>query len=328
MVYDCFTFFNELDLLEIRLNVLSGVVDRFVLVEAGETHTGKPKAFLFEENQARFAAFADRIVYVRIDRFPAEYCPWERECFQRNEIKRGLVGAKDDDIILISDLDEIPRPELVEKYSRKPGVWFFNMRAFGFYLNWEDVRCRNMCGTKMLSYKDLRTGFNGVETFYNEFLPPSVNEGTTVSKIRRRAFPASKGGERRLRNSGWHFTCLGGAAALVVKMRAVAPHRGFDPDDPSLTVEKVERLFAKGQGPALKMNCFAVPIDKSFPKYLVENLDRYRHLVFVETDEYRRIMRWPRFFRSLQGRLIQLFEIVVPARVHDWLHLLRVKLSL
>ena len=56
MTYDCFSFFNELDLLEIRLNVLKDAVDKFVLVEAGETHSGKPKPLYFKENEARFAA--------------------------------------------------------------------------------------------------------------------------------------------------------------------------------------------------------------------------------------------------------------------------------
>lgn len=327
MIYDCFTFFNELDLLEIRLNVLKDVVDKFVLVEAGETHTGKPKAFVYDENKARFAAFADRIIYVRIASFPLGFNSWERECYQRNEILRGLVAAEDDDVVMISDLDEIPRPELVAEYAKKPGVWSFNMRSFGFYLNWEDVRCRNMCGTKMLSYRDLTTGFDGEETFYNEFLPQSVNEGTTVSKIRRRTFPLSRGVERRLRDSGWHFTCLGGAAALQAKMKAVAPHPGFDPEDPSLTVEKIDALLAKGRGPALKMNCFAVPIDSTYPRYLLENLDRYSHLVFAETPEYRRKVRWARIGRTIQGRLIQLFERIVPARLHNLLHVIRVKLT-
>ena len=54
MVYDCFSFFNELDLLEIRLNVLKDVVDKFVLVEATRTHTGRPKPLYYEENKARF----------------------------------------------------------------------------------------------------------------------------------------------------------------------------------------------------------------------------------------------------------------------------------
>ena len=327
MIYDCFTFFNELDLLEIRLNVLRDVVDRFVLVEAGETHTGKRKPLYFRENAARFAAFADRIVYVSFDRFPEGYGPWERECHQRNEILKGLSDAAPDDVVLVSDLDEIPRPELVAEYARKPGVWSFNMRSFGFYLNWEDVRCRTMCGTKMLAYRNLLTGFDGEETFYNEFLPQSVNAGTTVSKIRRRAFPKSRGGERRLPHAGWHFTCLGGAAALLVKMRAVAPHHGFDPDDPALTVGRLQVLLEKGQGPALKMNCFAVPMDASYPAYLLQNQDRYRHLIFQETPAYRRAVRWARLARTVQGRLIQAFERLVPARVHNFLHLIRVRLA-
>ena len=327
MVYDCFTFFNELDLLEIRLNVLKDVVDKFVLVEAGETHTGKIKPFLYKENSTRFAPFEDRIIYVNIERFPLGYSPWERECYQRNEILKGLGDAKDTDIVLISDLDEIPRPELVAEYAQKPGVWSFNMRSFGFYLNWEDVRSRNMCGTKMLSFHDLKTGFDGIETFYNEFLPPSLNVGTTVSKIRRRNFPTARGGQKRLHNAGWHFTCLGGASAILTKMKAVAPHAGFDPDDPTLTVEKINALLEKGQGPALKMNCFAVPIDSSYPRYLIENQDRYSHLIFTETTDYRRNVRWARIGRTVQGRLIQLFERIVPARLHNLLHVIRVKLT-
>lgn len=327
MIYDSFTFFNELDLLEIRLNVLSDVIDRFVLVEAGETHTGKGKPFFYHENLDRFKKFENRIVCVRIDRFPEGLGPWERECFQRNAILKGLTDASDDDVILISDLDEIPRPELVAKYSKLRGVWTFNMRSFGFYLNWEDVRCHNMCGTKMLTLRDLKTAFSGDQTVYDEFLPESVNQGNTVSKLRRRPFPASKGGETILRNSGWHFTCLGGAAAVVTKMRAVAPHHGFDPDDPDLTEKKVNELLAKGQGPALKMNCFAVPIDESFPAYLIENVGLYKHLIFNETAEYRRNIRLPRMVRTVQGRLIQIIERMIPRTVHRWLHAVRIRLT-
>ena len=110
MTYDCFPFFNELDLLEIRLNVLKDVVDRFVLVEAGETHTGKTKPFCFAANRDRFAAFADRIVYRRIEKFPAGHGAWWNENYQRNEISKVLseIGVRDEDDILISDLDEIP----------------------------------------------------------------------------------------------------------------------------------------------------------------------------------------------------------------------------
>ena len=67
MIYDCFTFFNELDLLEIRLNTLNDVVDRFVIAEATRTYMGKRKELLFERNRERYAAFADKIIYVVVD---------------------------------------------------------------------------------------------------------------------------------------------------------------------------------------------------------------------------------------------------------------------
>ena len=189
-----------------------------------------------------------------------------------------------------------------------------------------DLRCRNMCGTKLLTYSDLLTGFDGVSTNYNEFLPRDLNQGTTVTKIRRRRFPSSKGGERLVSNAGWHFTCLGGAKALLSKMRAVAPHHDFNPDDPSLTVEKIESLLAKGQGPALKMNCFGVPVDDSFPAYLLEHQDKYAKLIFNITPEYMRRVRWARLLRTVQGRLIQFCEWAMPGWLHDFLHVIRMKL--
>ena len=327
MIYDCFSFFNELDLLEIRLNVLKDVVDRFVLVEAGETHTGKPKPFYFEENRDRFAAFADRIVYRKLERFPAGHGAWWNENYQRNEISKALIecGACDDDDILISDLDEIPNPEAVARWKGTPGVKTFHQKYYSFYLNYLNVRNFNLYTTKMLPYRDAVSVYDGVEVFDNEFMPCDINQGTTLTKIRRRRLPKSKGGERLVQNGGWHFTCLGGAEAMVRKMQAVAPHGDFNPDDPSLTAERMAALIATGRGPALKMNCFAVPIDETFPKYLRENLSRYSHLVFKVTPEYSRRVRVARFFRTLQGRFIQFAEWVCPLAFHNWLHHVRLR---
>src|SRR5947208_2297917 len=114
MIYDCFTFFNELDLLEIRLNVLTEIVDRFVLVEAHQTHQGEHKPLYFAENRARFHRYNDKIIHVVVDGFPPDaVSPWDRENHQRNCIARGLAGARLGDTVLISDADEIPRPELI-----------------------------------------------------------------------------------------------------------------------------------------------------------------------------------------------------------------------
>lgn len=323
MIYDCFTFFNELDLLEIRLNVLNDIVDKFVLVEAAQTHTGKPKPLFYDENKERFASFRSKIIHIVLDQFPEGHDAWWNENYQRNAIMQGLTAAKPNDTVLISDLDEIPNPEFVSKCIGKSGLVRFNHISFGFYINFKDLRCRNMCGTVMLPYEYLLDGFDGVDVTYDEFLPNDLNVGTTVTKIRRCRFPASKGGESVLKKAGWHFTCLGGAQALLNKMRAVAPHHGFDPDDPKLTVEYIETLLEKGQGPALKMNCFAVPLDETFPAYILENREMYAHLIFPITKEYLRRTRFSRVFRLIQGRMIQFCEWIIPSRVHHLLHEMR-----
>ena len=327
MIYDCFSFFNELDLLEIRLNVLKDVVDKFVLVEAGETHTGKPKPCYFEENRGRFAAFADRIVYLKIEKFPEGHGAWWNENYQRNQILQALErdGAKPDDIVLISDMDEIPNPEAVIRHSKVPGVYDFRLTSYAFYLNMRDVRTPYTVGTRMLSYHDLLTGFDGVDTFYNEFLPEELNRGTTVTKIRRRDFPKSKGGIRKLWGAGWHFTCLGGAKAVLSKMRAVAPHHDFDPDDPTLTVETVEAMLSQGKGVALKMDCFAEKDFVGLPEFVVRNRARYAHLLFAVTPEYLRRVRWARFARTVQGRFKHWAERMCPTAVHNWLHRIRMR---
>lgn len=327
MIYDCFTFFNELDLLEIRLNVLKDVVDRFVLVEAGETHTGKPKPFLFEANRERFAEFASRIKYIKIEKFPA-CCktPWWRENLQRNAIAEGLSEALDDDIILISDLDEIPRPDKIRQFATRPGVKVFDQCYYSFYLNYRNVRQQYWYGTRMVSYRDFKHAFDGVSVAVDEFLPLAVNVGTTASKLRCRKLPRARGGHVIIRGGGWHFTCLGGAKAVVEKMRAVAPHHDFDSDDPALTETYVAGLLARGVGPGLKMNCFAVLMDDGFPVYLRENLARYGHLLFPVSDEYLRLVRWACLFRTIQGKLIQFAEWGLMATgIHRFLHRVRMR---
>ena len=113
MIYDTFMFFNELDLLEIRLNYLSPVVDRFVLVESTMTHTGKQKPLLYAENNGRFTKFLDKVTHIVVDMLPhianlGYQEAFENENYQRNQITRGLGDAKTDDVILLSDVDEIP----------------------------------------------------------------------------------------------------------------------------------------------------------------------------------------------------------------------------
>ena len=94
MLYDTFPFFNELDLLEIRLHELASVVDRVVLVEATRTHSNLPKPLYYAENRARFAPFADKIIHIVVEDTPDTADAWAIERFQRDCILRGLQNCR------------------------------------------------------------------------------------------------------------------------------------------------------------------------------------------------------------------------------------------
>lgn len=129
-IIDAFIFYNELDLLYYRLSVLYAHVDKFVLVEATLTFAGNPKPLYYSENKDRFSQFADKIIHVVVDDLKpnAVYIPgngydddvWENEFYQRNCIDRGIkqLDLMDEDLIMISDLDEIPNMNSVYEFIR------------------------------------------------------------------------------------------------------------------------------------------------------------------------------------------------------------------
>ena len=118
MIYDCFMFFENLELLELRLMTLNPVVDRFVLVEMGMTHMNKPKPLHFENNKHLFEKYLSKIIHVKRDAIP-----WtdERQCEvdNRNLMAEGYAEAGPEDYIIISDEDEIPNPDGILEGNRK-----------------------------------------------------------------------------------------------------------------------------------------------------------------------------------------------------------------
>jgi beta-1,4-mannosyl-glycoprotein beta-1,4-N-acetylglucosaminyltransferase len=215
MVYDCFQFFNEVDILKIRLNVLSPIVDKFVISEATETFSGLKKPLYYEENKEMFAEFADKIIHVVVDDTP-EGGTHERDTFQKNAVTRGLKDCTDDDIIIFSDLDEIPNPdkirEIINGDFQKDKIYHFAQRLFYCYLNMEEVsgnllsyagefegvEHKKWIGTKMLSYKLLR------------------EQNLLLGELR---FPERKEIGIRVDNGGWHFGYMGGHGEKDIKKR-------------------------------------------------------------------------------------------------------------
>jgi beta-1,4-mannosyl-glycoprotein beta-1,4-N-acetylglucosaminyltransferase len=115
MLVDTFMFYNEFDVLELRLEVLDRYVDRFVLVEAEVNHVGGPKPLYFNENKERYAKWLHKIehVIVKAEEAPKDDNPWAREKYQRECVLRGLADVPNESIVMISDVDEIPDMRLV-----------------------------------------------------------------------------------------------------------------------------------------------------------------------------------------------------------------------
>ena len=120
-IIDCFGFYNELDLLNYRLNLLYDIVDYFILVESTHTFVGNKKELYFNNNKTKFDKFLDKIIHIIVEDMPLQFysqdttLTWKNENHQRICISRGInqLTLKDNDIIIISDLDEIPNPELL-----------------------------------------------------------------------------------------------------------------------------------------------------------------------------------------------------------------------
>ena len=119
MIVDVFPFYNELELLEYRLETLYPVVDKFVLVESTMTYRGYPKELIYEKNKNKFIKFSDKIIHVIDDEMvPNAPNPWVNEKHQRDYAAKNVVmkmGLADGDIIISCDVDEIPDPEMVKK---------------------------------------------------------------------------------------------------------------------------------------------------------------------------------------------------------------------
>lgn len=254
-VYDCFLFFNELELLKIRLEELYDHVDYFVLVESGESFRGNEKPYIFSENRDKFLKYLPKIIYIPVfDRQPGAGV-WEREAFQRNCISRGLTGCSKRDVILISDLDEIPRntilPWIKERLFKGVRGLCLEQKIYFFQLNRQTPTG--------LSW-DNDFWFGTVATTYQTLLKHSPE--ALRMKGRRQEL-------EKIYNAGWHFTYMGNIEGVRAKLQSFSHGDG---DASSFTEEAYQSSL--GQHPT-------VPVDESFPKYIFDHIEYYRSIGFL-----------------------------------------------
>ena len=263
-IFDCFMYFDEEIVLDVRLNTLDKFVDYFVIVESKFTHKGDKRNLKF--NIDKYEKFKDKIIYLvhhdqpkEIEIIKSEDSENEkskkyifnaiyRENSQRNHIKEGLVGANDNDIILISDVDEIPNLSNVDFHQINEKIIFFRQDMFYYKFNlhlpnllWVGTKA---CKKKYLrnpqwlrNIKDRKYPFFRIDTFFSK-----------IKYINVKIF----------NNGGWHFTNIKTAKEIEYKLKSYLHHREFDVDP--LTVNQIDKIINN------KKAIYNLNVDKSVSK--------------------------------------------------------------
>ncbi|MBM3571145.1 MAG: hypothetical protein FJX52_02115 [Alphaproteobacteria bacterium] len=270
-VYDCFGFNNEFDILDLRLAELDPVVDRFVLVESRESFSGLPKPLHFAQARHRYAAFNDRIIHVELDELPRTDDLWIRENFQREAISRGLPALSDHDIVIVSDVDEIPRRTAVEQIRDMSGLAIHGLRMphFNLRLNYAQI-----IGTD--AYFVFPMAANG-RAFAR--LGPQGMRNLRISLNRAHRAKRVPADMRVLPHAGWHFSYMGDTDHVKLKLQSFA-HRELSHSEALVTYtvdEAVRRRLDLFGRPNHRWEVLS--INEYFPRTLVHNLSDYRHLI-------------------------------------------------
>ena len=271
-IYDCFTFYNEYDLLELRLNELYAHVDHFVIVEGNTTFTNLPKPFYFEENADRFKQWADKIIHVKV-KMPGSSDPWTNEAAQRNAILNAVQFADPDDIIVISDVDEIVRATTIDQMraDETTQVWGLRMPIFNFKFNYMLVTSEFYSVWGM-------AGRMRVMVAPEQFRRQRFEMMTLPTAYRDSAI-------RVMEHAGWHFTYLGNTKFAETKIKSFAHTETNTPE--IIAQLDVDRSIANGDGiyfhPGYKYS--PVQLNEYFPATVVNNQTQYSAYILGNADK-------------------------------------------
>jgi len=293
-IFDCFMYFDEEIVLDVRLNTLNDFVDYFVIVESKFTHKGESRNLNF--NHERFKKFKDKIIYLVYDKLPLEIENIKqedpekeksgkyilnaayRENGQRNYIQQGLTAAEDNDIVLISDVDEIPNLSEVNFNNINQKIFLFKQDMFYYKFNLQIPNLK-WTGTKgckkkhlinpqwLRNVKDKKYSFFRLDTFFSKKKFNSI-------KI--------------IENGGWHFSNIKTAKEIEYKLKSYLHHREFD-EEP-LTVNQIDEIIKNKQaiydlgvdkrinkiGTGRKLEKFEL---NKLPNYIQKNQNNYKEWI-------------------------------------------------
>lgn len=288
-IFDVFLFFNELDLLEVRLNLLYPFVDHIVISEATHTFSGLEKPLYYLENKERFEKFQDKIIHNIVELPTSEQLHLMGEkygtpvqCHQMDAYQKDSIVNKlsefcnSEDAIIWSDLDEVPNPEAIKNlkdFYETGKVYNFAQDYCMCYLNMVERTGMFRSQTPDFDYENYPKWI-GTKMFSFDFL-----KKYTLTEMRRE-IPNEE--NIRISPGGWHWSYVG-SDNLSVEDRVItkinsAAHQEYNNDE---VKQKILNYLKNNMDPLGRGGCRyeVVKVDDSYPEFIVKNIEKYSYLI-------------------------------------------------
>ena len=258
-IYDCFQYFNEDHMVDLRMNILNNYVDYFVISESTKTHQGKPKKINFDVN--KFNKFKHKIKFVVADykkeidfkNHTGGESPVEQH--QRNSLMEGIKDALPDDYIILSDSDEIPDFTKIKNINKIRKFVAFSQKMFMYKLNLQNLNESNWIGSKITKKKNIKS----MQSLRN-------------LKFKKYPFWRIDKYNEQIIYGGWHFSFLQTPQQILTKIKSFS-HGEFNKKEIN-EVDIEEKIIKNkdifGRDTELKK----ITLDSSFPDYIIDNVDR------------------------------------------------------
>lgn len=278
-IFDSFRFFNELEVLEIRFNLLYDFVDYFIITECPYTTMGDEKPLYYLDNKHLFSKFNDKVIHNIMDTIPTDFSSffekqkfhtaykdidpncgqryidiplkYQRDMYARNYTAFSIekAGVSDDDIVITSDADEIVNPLILENldWFDPNNLYVAMQRAFYYNLNthYQD----NWRGSRICTWEKIKN--------------------FSVDKLRDSMWNESY----QIQDGGWHWSYFGGIERYKQKMVAGADAQ------PSAVIDAEDRVSKKRDPLGRGVDYSPIPIDESFPEYIRNNQEKYSEFI-------------------------------------------------
>tara|TARA_B110000259_G_scaffold105079_1_gene120690 strand:+ start:1839 stop:2648 length:810 start_codon:yes stop_codon:yes gene_type:complete len=264
-IYDCVTFYNESLQINLRINILHKYVDKFVICESKFDHKGNPKKLNFKIEQ--FNNFRDKIIYIVLEnKFPDTSDPWKTQAYQREFMLQNLNEANPDDYIFFSDPDEIPKPEILINFELNKKYGIFLQDCFNYKFNLFNPYESPWEGTRVAKKKNIKS---------IDFMRQKIK----IKNLKYSFFRLDKERDIQVfKNGGWHFNNIMTPKDISNKLKTFA-HTEFSKEEfssPKIIESKIlKRIDLFNRGHQYKV----VNIDNSFPKFLLENYNKYKDFI-------------------------------------------------